>query len=71
MAIANGLIYINAGQNLLVLDEATGKVLRTISPKNQGKGLSGPVISGGMVYWVSGAYINAWHVPGSSVTPSN
>ncbi len=72
MAVANGLIYVNVGGSLLILDEATGKTLRTITPDNHGPGMSGPVVYDGVVYWVSGAFINAWHLPdgAASVAPT-
>lgn len=62
MAVANGLIYINSDGSLLIIEETTGILLRTIRPANALHGFSGPVVSNGTVYWVTGAYLNAWHI---------
>jgi outer membrane protein assembly factor BamB len=67
-AVANGLVYVNGGGSLIIIDEATGDILRTITPDGVGPGLSGPVVSNGLVYWVSGAVINAWHLPPTTQT---
>jgi hypothetical protein len=32
-------------------------------PPNAGRSYSGVVVSGGIVYWLSGAYLNAWRLP--------
>ena len=43
MAIASGLIFANTGSDgLQILDEATGKNLRTLSPPNAGAGYGPP-----------------------------
>jgi outer membrane protein assembly factor BamB len=66
VAIANRLIFVNTGATgLNVLDETTGNQLRNLGPPNAGLALSGVAVAQGKVYWVSGAYLNAWGVPGS------
>jgi hypothetical protein len=62
-AIANGLIYINYMGSLKIVSEVNGVLLRTITPPTgSAPSSSGPVVSHGMVYWVSGAYLNAWGI---------
>ena len=39
-------------------------------PATCGHAYSGVVVCGGFVYWLSGAYINAWSLP-SLVTPTD
>lgn len=74
VAIANGLIFVNAGRDgVRVLDEATGAILRTIVPDRVGVAFSGIAVAHGFVYWLSGAYLNAWSLPGyvpPSATPT-
>jgi polyvinyl alcohol dehydrogenase (cytochrome) len=66
IAIANGLIFANLGPTgLAILDEATGKTLTTLVPDHAGKTYSGVAVSGGVVYWLSGSYLNAWSLPAS------
>jgi hypothetical protein len=60
MAIANGLVFVSTGGRVLILDGATGRLLRTLAPDNPGASFSGVVVSGGSVYWLSGPYLNAW-----------
>ncbi len=71
MAVANGVIYINEEGALKVLDERNGSLLRTITPARSGASNSGVAISNGVVYWLSGNYLNAWSLPGGAApTPA-
>jgi outer membrane protein assembly factor BamB len=63
MAIASGLVFVSTGGRVLVLDGATGRLLRTLAPDNAGASFSGVVVAGGFVYWLSGPYLNAWGLP--------
>ncbi len=63
IAIANGLIYINKVGTLEILDEGNGDVVRSIVPPQAGISYTGPAVSHGVVYWTSGAYLNAWQLP--------
>ncbi len=63
MAIANGLVFVSTGGRVLVLDGANGRLLRTLDPANAGASFSGVVVAGGLVYWLSGPYLNAWGLP--------
>jgi outer membrane protein assembly factor BamB len=70
MAIASGLIFANTGSDgLQILDEATGKNLRTLAPPNAGAANSGVAVANGVVYWLSGSYANAWGLPATAATP--
>jgi len=60
MAIANGLVFVSTGGQVLILDGANGRLLRTLAPANAGASFSGVVVAGGFVYWLSGPYLNAW-----------
>jgi outer membrane protein assembly factor BamB len=61
MALANGLVFVGAGDGeVAVLEAATGVVLRVLVPEGRGPTFSGVVVSGGTVYWMSGPYLNAW-----------
>ncbi len=66
-AIANGLIFANTDNYLVILDASTGEMVRTITPPNSGVTFSGPAISAGTVYWMSGAFLNAWKLPASAL----
>jgi outer membrane protein assembly factor BamB len=68
IAVANRLAYLNSGGTLVIVEEATGDVLRRIEPPLQRLALSGPSVSNGTVFWSSGAYLNAWRL-GPSITP--
>ncbi len=71
MAVANGLIFLNDNGVLRILDETNGRLLRVITPANQGASNSGVAVANGFVYWLSGAYLNAWSLPvGSSLPPT-
>jgi len=64
LAIANGLIFADAGEEgLSIYNERDGTLLRTIQPGHAGKGYSGVAVAHGFVYWVSGGYLNAWSLP--------
>lgn len=64
-AVANELIFANSDHNLTILDVNTGEVVHNIMPPESGVTFSGPAISRGMVYWMSGASLNAWRLPAS------
>jgi outer membrane protein assembly factor BamB len=64
IAIANGLIFADAGQEgLMIVRESDGKLLRTLMPDKVGLGYTGVAVSRGVIYWVSGGYLNAWGLP--------
>jgi outer membrane protein assembly factor BamB len=63
IALANGLAFAAVGGPVIVLDAATGTVLRTLTPETVGRGFSGVVVSGGVLYWMAGPYLNAWRLP--------
>jgi outer membrane protein assembly factor BamB len=61
IAVAGRLIFVNAGEGgLVILDETTGTLLRTVLPAHAGPAVSGVAVAEGTVFWVSGAYLNAW-----------
>jgi outer membrane protein assembly factor BamB len=62
IALANGLAFAAVGGPVIVLDAATGAVLRTLTPETGGRGFSGVVVSGGVLYWMAGPYLNAWRL---------
>ncbi len=71
MALANGLLFLNAGSGgLQVLDAASGKLLRTLQPAHAGAANSGLAVAHGFLYWLSGSYLNAWSLPAQPVPPS-
>jgi outer membrane protein assembly factor BamB len=78
MAIANGLIFLNTGSTgLKIYSEANGALLHSLLPANAGASNAGIAVSHGLIYWVSGSYINAWglpaaptRTPGMTATPS-
>jgi len=64
MAIANGLIFLNVAGSLQIRSETNnGTLLRTITPPVSGSTYTGPIVSHGFVYWLSGAWLNAWSLP--------
>ncbi|MGI8588132.1 MAG: PQQ-binding-like beta-propeller repeat protein [Chloroflexia bacterium] len=64
LAVANGLIFANTGAGgVLVFDETSGRQVAALVPANKGIANSGVVVANGMVYWLSGAYLNAWGLP--------
>lgn len=68
MAVANGLIYLNITGVLHIYDEHTGTLLRSVKPEDAGRSWTGPAVSHGFVYWTSGAYLNAWSLPGAEIS---
>lgn len=64
MAIANGLIFLNPTGVLRIYDAHTGTLLRAVEPQDAGPSWTGPTVAHGFVYWTSGAYLNAWSLPG-------
>ena len=61
IAVAGRLVFVNTGTTgLVILDETTGAVLKTIVPPNAGPAVSGVTVAEGTVFWVSGGYLNAW-----------
>jgi outer membrane protein assembly factor BamB len=71
MAIAHGLIFLNGGAaGLTIRDEATGALLRTLVAPNAGGANSGPAVANGFIYWLAGAYLNAWSLPAGAPTPT-
>ncbi len=80
MALAGGLLFLNVddaptgSSSLQVRDASDGTLLRTITPGHTGRTYSGVAVANGMVYWMSGAYLNAWSVaavpsPTPTLTP--
>jgi outer membrane protein assembly factor BamB len=64
LALANGLLFLGAGDGeVAVLEAATGTVLRVLIPEERGPTFSGVVVAGGTLYWTSGPYLNAWAAP--------
>ena len=63
MALADGLVLVSTGGSVVILDEATGGVLRVLTPAEPGPSYSGPVVAGGFVYWLSGPILDAWSLP--------
>jgi polyvinyl alcohol dehydrogenase (cytochrome) len=60
MAVANGLVFVNTGGVVTIVNVATGTVERVLQPSASGPAYSGVVIAHGVVYWMSGPYLNAW-----------
>ncbi len=61
VAIANSLIFMNAGTGgVAVLDEQNGTLLTVLRPANPGVTFSGVSVTGGAVYWKSGSILNVW-----------
>jgi outer membrane protein assembly factor BamB len=64
MAVANDLIFANTGATgVQIFNARTGARLATLQPANAGRTYSGVVVAGGVVYWLSGSYLNAWGLP--------
>ncbi|HUS13830.1 MAG TPA: PQQ-binding-like beta-propeller repeat protein [Chloroflexia bacterium] len=64
MAVANGMVFVNMGtEGLMVADERSGAVLRIIIPPQVDITYSGAVVAHGILYWLSGSYLNAWSLP--------
>jgi outer membrane protein assembly factor BamB len=63
IALANGLAFAAVGGPVIVLDAATGRELRILTPETLGREFSGVIVSGGVLYWTAGPYLNAWRLP--------
>jgi outer membrane protein assembly factor BamB len=64
LAVANGLIFADAGEaGLSIYDARDWRLLRTLSPEHATRGYSGVAVAHGFIYWVSGGYLNAWSLP--------
>jgi eukaryotic-like serine/threonine-protein kinase len=64
MAVGNGLLFAPAASGkVFVVDSATGRPLRILTPANAGPSFSGVAVAGGLVYWLSGSTLNAWGLP--------
>jgi len=63
LVAANGLVFMGAGEGTIaVVDAAHGSILRLLNPANAGPTFSGFALSHGILYWMSGAELNAWAV---------
>ena len=62
LALANGLLFVNSEGRVLVIDAASGRVLRTLNPAATGPAYTGAVVANGLVYWLAGPVLNAWGV---------
>jgi polyvinyl alcohol dehydrogenase (cytochrome) len=60
MAVANGLVFVNSGGDVVVTSVADGSVARILHAAAPGKSYSGAIVAHGVVYWMSGPYLNAW-----------
>jgi outer membrane protein assembly factor BamB len=69
MAIANGMVFTVENGNLDVRLESNGSIITTLQTNHPGGENTGPTVSNGFVYWLSGSYVNAWSLP-STFTPS-
>src|SRR5262249_60459340 len=64
IALANGLVFMGAGNGLVgVVDGRTGTLLRILEPASPGPTFAGVILANGMVHWVSGGVLNAWGLP--------
>src|SRR5260221_8498384 len=63
MAIANRLVFVSTGGPVLIIDGASGRLLRTLVPDNAGASFSGVVVAGGSAYWLSRAHLRACGLP--------
>jgi hypothetical protein len=62
-------MFLNVAGNLQIRDASNGALLRTIVPTSTGGTYTGPVVSNGFAYWLSGPWLNAWSLP-ADVTPT-
>jgi outer membrane protein assembly factor BamB len=60
VALAGDLVLAPSGGRIVVLEAATGRLLRQLEPAGAGRSFSGVVVAAGFVYWLSGEYLNAW-----------
>jgi outer membrane protein assembly factor BamB len=63
VALVGELVLANSTGRAMVLEAATGHVLRELDPANAGRNFSGIAVAGGSIYWLSGEYLNAWGLP--------
>jgi outer membrane protein assembly factor BamB len=64
LAVANGLLFFpSAGGEVFVLESATGRILRQLTPTNGGPTYSGVALAGDLIYWLSGSTLQAWGIP--------
>jgi hypothetical protein len=61
--LAGELVLANSTGRAMVLEAATGRLLKILEPANAGRNFSGVAVAGGSVYWLSGEYLNAWGLP--------
>jgi hypothetical protein len=70
VAAANGLVYTGGGAgNVSIVAADSGALLTVLAPLARDRTFSGVVVSGGTVYSVSGAYLNAWSATASGSPP--
>jgi outer membrane protein assembly factor BamB len=60
LAAANGLAFANSEGRVFVIEVASGRVLRLLTPGSTGRTYSGVAIANGLVYWMAGPILNAW-----------
>ena len=60
VALAGDLVLAPSGGRVVVVEAATGKILRIITPDGSGPSYSGLAVAAGTIYWLSGEYLNAW-----------
>jgi outer membrane protein assembly factor BamB len=63
IALVGELVVANSTGRAMVLEAATGRLLRALEPANPGRSFSGIAVAGGSLYWLSGEYLNAWGLP--------
>lgn len=64
IALANGLVFMGAGNgSVAILDASTGLLLRTLTPAAPGPTFSGVIVANGMVYAMAGPDLNGWGLP--------
>jgi len=62
LALANGLGFAASAGRVFVVDVASGRVLRVLTPAATGPAYTGAVVANGLVYWLAGPVLNAWGV---------
>jgi outer membrane protein assembly factor BamB len=60
LALAGDLVFAPSGGRVVVLEAATGRSLRLLTPAGAGPTYSGVAVAGGSVYWLSGEFLNVW-----------
>jgi len=63
VALAGELVLANSTGRAMVIEAATGRLLRALEPANAGRSLSGLAVAGGSIYWLSGEFLNVWGLP--------